>query len=369
MSKKTVHILVQVLNILLPMLLAILFGAICLLIVGQNPFEVYGFLIRKTLLEGGGFMNSLGYATPILMTGIATALSYTANVYNMGIEGQMYMGAFLATYLGFTVTGLPAWLHTIICLAGGAVGGMLYALIPAILKAKYRINEVVTTIMLNSIAIIFTSYLTNGPFSDNVGYAATYEIAETARIPRLFSRYRVTYAIFIAIAIILVIWFIEKKTKFGYEIKTIGKQQEFADAVGMRVNKKIIAIFLIGGAIGGIAGATEMMGVNFRFTPSWSTNPGLGWDGQAVCLLAHQNPIAILITGVLFGAFKYGGVALQSNMGVSLDIINIIKSSLILFLSAQYLYENRGIFKKWQEKIARRRAKNEPIVNEPKEVQ
>ena len=363
--KKTKKFIANVLNIALPIVLALLFGAICLLIVGKNPLDVYGYLVRKTLLDGGGFMNSLGYATPILMTGIATALSYTANVYNMGIEGQMYMGAFFATFLGWTLQGLPSWLHITICLAGGALAGMAYAMIPAILKAVYRINEVVTTIMLNSIAIIFTAYLTNGPFSDNVGFAATFPIAKSAQISRIISRYRVTYAIFIAVAIIAIIWFLERKTRFGYEIKTLGRQQEFADAVGMEANKKIILIFLIGGAIGGIAGATEMMGVNIRFTPSWSTNPGLGWDGQAVCLLAHQNPIAILITGVLFGAFKYGGVTLQSNMGVSLDIINIIKSSLILFLAAQYVYTHKGWFKELTDWIENRK----PAVKQNGEVQ
>ncbi|MFV0351890.1 MAG: ABC transporter permease, partial [Oscillospiraceae bacterium] len=241
-------------------------------------------------------------------------------------------------------TGLPAPLHILVCLLGGAVAGMAYALIPAILKAYFRINEVVVTIMMNNIAIIFTSYLTNGPFADNVGYAATYAVAETAQIARMNSRYRVTYAIYIAVFILFLVWVLMKKTRLGYEISAIGKQKEFADAIGMKVYKKIIIVFLIGGAIAGVAGATEIMGVNIRFTPGWSTNPGLGWDGQAVCLLANKSPFGILITAFLFGAFKYGGVALQSKMGISLDIVNIIKSCLILFLVARYITVNSRIF-------------------------
>ncbi|MEG2857979.1 MAG: ABC transporter permease, partial [Clostridia bacterium] len=198
--------------------------------------------------------------------------------------------------------------------------------------------------MLNNIALIFTSYLTNGPFADNVGFAATFPVAETAQLSRINPKNRVTYALFIALAIVLLIWILMKRTRLGYEISALGKQKEFADSVGMRVRRKVLVVFLIGGAIAGIAGATEIMGVNIRFTPGWSANPGLGWDGQAVCLLANRNPLGILIAGILFGAFKYGGVVLQSKMGISLDIVNIIKSALILFLAAKYLTVDAKIF-------------------------
>lgn len=357
MNIKTKRAVVSVANVLLPLVFALAVGAVCLLMIGRNPLEIYGFLVQKTLLDPGGLMNSLGYATPLLMTGIATALSYSANVYNMGIEGQMYIGSWFATWIGFTVTGLSKPLHIALCLVGGAVLGMLYALVPAILKACFKINEVVTTIMLNNVAIIFTSYLTNGPFADNVGYAATYAVAETAQISRINSRYRVTWAIFIAVGILLLVWILMKKTRLGYEISALGKQKEFADAVGMRVSRKIFVVFMIGGAIAGVAGATEIMGVNIRFTPSWSVNPGLGWDGQAVCLLANRSPIGILVTAILFGAFKYGGVVLQSKMGISLDIVNIIKSALILFLAARYLTVDAKIFQKLGAKRREARAK------------
>lgn len=319
--------------------------------IGKNPLEIYWFIVKKAMLNYGGFMNSLGYATPLFMTGIATALSYNAGVYNMGIEGQMYVGAWFATYLGFTVVGVSKPLHILICLLGGMLLGMAYALIPAILKAIFRINEVVVTIMLNNVALIVTSYLTNGPFSDNCGYSATYPIAATAQLSRLNSKYRVTTGVFIAIAILAVVWILMKRTKLGYEVATIGKQREFSDAVGMKVYKKTIIVFLIGGAIAGIAGATELMGVNIRFTPGFSANPGLGWDGQAVCLLANRNPFGILITAFLFGAFKYGGIGLQSNLGIPLDIVNIIKSALILFLAAKYITMDTDILKRLVKKI------------------
>ena len=337
MSNRVKSKVVSVVNLLLPVLFALMVGAICLLMIGKNPLQIYGYLFKSTLLDYSGLMNSLGYATPLIMTGIATALSYRANIYNMGIEGQMYIGSWFATFLGWTVKGVSMPVHIAICLLGGMIAGMAYAYIPAVMKAYLHINEVVTTIMLNNIAIIFTSYLTNGPFSDNVGYSATYAVADTAVIARINPRYRVTYGILLDVAIVFLVKFVLENTKFGYEVRAIGKQKEFADSVGMKVCKKTIYIFLIGGGIAGIAGATEIMGVNLRFTPSWSVNPGLGWDGQAVCLLANQNILGTLVAAILFGAFKYGGVVLQSRMGISLDIINIIKSCLILFLAARYI--------------------------------
>ena len=156
---------------------------------------------------------------------------------------------------------------------------MLYAAIPALLKAYLNANVVVTTIMLNYIAIELTEFLTKAFFQGDQSYDSTYAIQETAEIPKIMSRYRVSYAIFLAVAIVLVVWFVSRRTSFGYEISAIGRQLEFSEAVGMRVRKKIVLIFLISGAIAGVAGATEVLGVNKNFMPNFSTNPGLGWQG------------------------------------------------------------------------------------------
>jgi simple sugar transport system permease protein len=359
--KKLKNFLIATFNVLLPLILALL--VVFILIIGKKPLDVYGFIVNSAFFKFDGLMNTLGFAAPLIMTGIATALSYTANVYNMGIEGQLYMGAWFATYIGFTFQGLPPGLHIPLCLLGGMIAGMLYSLIPAIFKAYFRINEVVVTIMLNSVATIFTTYLTNGPFKDNVGYSATYAINKSAQLSRLFPKYRLTTSIFIALAILAMVWFVLRRTRFGYEIKAIGKQREFSDAVGMNVRRKTIIVFLIGGAIAGIAGATEMMGVNIRFTPNFSTNPGLGWDGQAVCLLANRNPLGVLITAILFGAFKFGGISLQAKLGVPSDLINIIQSTLILFLSARYINKETKVFERIGEKLKRPHQKKEARSN------
>ncbi len=172
-------------------------------------------------------------------------------------------------------------------------------------------------------------------------YAHTEFILESARLAKLDSKYRCTVAIFIALAVWLIMYYILKRTKFGYEINCIGKQWEFSDAVGMRVSRKIIIIFVIGGALAGLAGATEILGVNYNFVNSFSANPGIGWDGFFVCILAGSNPLGILIYSIIFGALRYGALTAQTGLGVPLDILNIIKITLILFMAVKLVSNNQ----------------------------
>lgn len=328
-------------DVLVPLVFAFAVGSIFSLICGCNPFTLYGYIIKKAFFSLGGILNTLGYTTPIIITGIATALSIRANMYNMGIEGQVFLGAFTAALAGYMIKGLPPVLHVTLCLLIGAAFGALYALIPGLLKAKLRVNEVVTTVMLNSIATQVTGFLTQSYLGTGDAYAHTEFIEQTARLAKLNSKYRCTTAIFIALAIWLVLYFVLKKTKFGYEIDCIGKQWEFADAVGMHVSRKIVVIFVIGGALAGIAGATEILGVNYNFVSSFSANPGIGWDGFFVCILAGSNPVGILLFSIVFGALRYGALAAQTGLGVPLDLINIIKSTLVLFMAIKLIGNNR----------------------------
>ncbi len=348
----------SILNLLLPIIFAFSVGAVFILISGKNPIYVYKFLIQQAFFSKTGLLNTLAYATPIIMTGLGIAISFKAGLYNMGIEGQMYMGAFFATYLGFTLEGLPSVLHIAICILGGMLMGMAYSVIPAVLKAYYHVNEMVSSMMLNYAAIIFTKYLTNGPFTANVGYPATETVVDSAKLPRLASGTLFTPAFFIALFTVFVVWVIYRKTTLGYEIEAMGKHVEFSDSVGMRVEKRIIRIFLIAGAISGIAGATEMLGVHYRFTPGFSTNPGLGWDGMLVALLGAHEPVTVLIAAIFFGALKYGGTTMQTYIGISNDTIGIIQAALVLFLSVKYINKNARIFDKMEQAwIHRKEAK------------
>lgn len=346
MLTKRKKVLIGFLNGIIPVVLAFALGSVFISVAGHNPLQVYGLIVKEAFLDKKGFINTLAYGTPIIITALAACIAYNANVYNFGTEGQLYCGAFLAAFLGFTLSGLPHIVHVTICLLGGIAGGMAYALIPALLKSLLRINEVVTTIMLNSVAIIVTTYLTNGPFNAHVGYSATDPVAESAQFSRLYPGARLTTSFFMMLLLVVAVHIVLSKTKLGYEIRALGSNSEFSDAMGMRVYKKYILLFLISGGISGLAGASEIMGVNYRFTPSFSTNPGLGWDGVQIALLARNNPILSLVVGIIYGGFKYGGVVLQSQLGLSNDVINIIQSSMILFLAVRYVDEKTGFLRK-----------------------
>lgn len=342
-----------ILNILLPIVLALAVGAVFIAISGRSPLQVYAFLVQQSLFDKIGFLNTLASATPIIMTGLGIAISFRSGMFNMGIEGQMYMGAFFAAYLGFTLSGLPSLVHISVCILGGMLAGMLYSLIPAVLKAKFHVDEMVSTMMLNYVAMIFTEFLTNGPFYGYTGFPATVFIEETAQLSRFNSRVSFTAAFFIALFLVAVFMVIYRKMKLGYESEAMGKQIYFADSVGMRVDRKIIVIFLLAGAVSGIAGATEVLGVHQRFIANFSANPGLGWDGMLVALLASNHPVGIVFAAILFGALKYGGTTLQTFMGISNDTIGIIQSFLILFLSVRYIKSDSRIAMKLESLLDR----------------
>lgn len=348
-----------VLNVLLPLFFAFLVGAVFTIIIGYNPLVVYTEIIKNAFGSMTGWMQTLGFATPLIMTGIATAFCFKAGLWNIGVEGQLYMGAMGAAIVGggyFFFDKLPAGLHMVIAILVGALCGLIYAAIPALMKAYLSVNEVVTTIMLNYAATYFTAYLVKAHFQGSQTFDATEEVMAGAAIPKFLSRYRVTWAVILAVVIVLVIWFVEARTKFGYEISAIGRQLEFSEAAGMRVKKKILIIFLISGAIAGTAGATEILGVNKYFIPNFSTNPGLGWQGYFICVLSKHNPLAVLIIALIFGGFRYGSITVQSSMGIPLDLVNIIQGALIIFYSIQYVSDNTKIFKRMTAKLEAKRS-------------
>lgn len=215
METKTRTRIIRILNTLLPVLFALALGAVAILMVDQNPLKVYASIVRSAFFSKNGFLNTLIFATPLIMTGLCLVVAFGGGVFNLGGEGQLYLGAFFATYLGFTLEGLPSWLHVLICLLGGVVAGALFALIPGILKAYFRINELVSTIMLNYIALIFCNYLTNGPFAYSYQYSSTQPVLESAQLPKLVAGHKLSAGILVALVVFLFVWVLVKRTRFG----------------------------------------------------------------------------------------------------------------------------------------------------------
>lgn len=342
--KQKKNLLNNILNSILPVILAFVLGGIIIIAIGENPLETYGILVQKSLFTAKGFMNTLHYASPLILTGLAIAVTFKANIYNMGVEGQMLLGGFFAGIAGAYLPEMNSVLTKFICFLVAIVCGMLFALIPALLKAKCNVNEMVVTLMLNYAMIKTLEYLTTGVFRDTTaGYVATPTIKEGAMFQR-FGISRMTMFFVITMIILVIMYFVMKKSKLGYEITAIGKNSEFAEATGMNVGKKIIVMMLISGALSGIAGAGWMMSDQFKYTLSFSANPGLGWDGMLIALLGGHSPIGIVIAAIFYAALKTGSDSINMYTTVPKEIIAIIQGMIILFLAVKFINEHTNLF-------------------------
>jgi general nucleoside transport system permease protein len=325
----------------LPVLLAFALGAVIIAVIGENPFDTYGQMIAKALFEAEGLMRSLHVAGPLILTGLAIAITFKAGIFNMGVEGQMLVGGFFAGILGSRLEGLPPLLHVTICLIAAMLCGMAFALVPAILKAYFRVNEMVVTLMLNYAATEVVVFLSEGVFRDQkAGYVATPMIRESAMFNKLWGT-DLSPFFFVSILAFLAILFMMRRGKLGYEIEAIGKNLEFAEASGMRVRRKIIVIMLISGALSGLAGAGWMMSERFRYSLAFSGSPGLGWDGMLISLLGAHDPVGVIVAALFYSALKVGMSKIELFTEVPKEIVSVIQALMILFLSIKYIEKRR----------------------------
>ena len=315
------------------LLLSILVGAIVIFICGYSPVEAYGAILVGSFGSQRAVIQTLIQATPLVFAGLAFYFARNATLINLGIEGQLYMGALATSIVGVMDFGLPAFIHIpLTFLAGMALGG-LYGALVGFLKVKYGSNEVIATIMLNFIAIGIVNYMVNFPLKAEGSILAQSEkLLETAYLPRFVSKYQLSIGILIAIAIAFIIKYIMDKTVFGYEIKAVGNNILAAKTAGIKVGKIMIIAMFISGAIAGAAGATHVMGVDRKLISGFS--PGYGFDGIAVAALAGSNPLAIILSGILFGALRAGAIELNLMTDVPTDFVYVIQGLVVIFVSA-----------------------------------
>lgn len=351
---------VNILNALIPVVSAFVIGAVIIALLGEDPLATYGFMINSTLLDPAGFLKTLHFASPLILTGLAIAVTFKANIFNMGVEGQLLGGAFMAAIVGFSVEGLPSIVHVPLCLLAGVVTGMLFAAVPAILRAYFHVNEMVVTLMLNYAIIEILRVLSQSVFRDPAsGYVSTPAVADSAMFTRLFGTsltlfFPVTLVAFAAMYVVF------QRSKLGYEITSMGINPDFAEASGMNVRRKVMTIMLISGALSGLAGAGFMLSEKFKYTLDFSTNPGLGWDGMLISLLGGHSPIGILIAAIFYAALKTGADAISIFSDVPKEIVSVIQGLMILLLSIRYLRRSPDAFRLFRgdnDKAGKREAK------------
>jgi ABC-type uncharacterized transport system permease subunit len=316
-------------------LMAFIVGAIVLQVTGHSPIEAYGAMLRGAFGGVFGIGQTLTHATPIIFTALSFLFAFKSGLFNIGAEGQFLMGALGAVLVGISFDGLPAVVHVPLALLVGAIAGGLWGLIPAFLKTKFGAHEVITTMMLSYVALYLTGYMVNYPFKAPGWVAQTVPIARSAELPRILPPTQLSASIFVAGLLTLGIQYILMKTAFGFEIRATGLNPDAAKNAGIDVDRRLIFALVVSGAMAGLGGSGEILGVHRRFIEGFS--PGYGWDGLAVALVGGNHPYGALLAAVLFGALRSGGMVMTRATGVPLDIIFLLRALVILFVAAPTL--------------------------------
>lgn len=320
---------------LISVVMAIFVGSLVILAIGYNPIQAYGELLRGAFGTPVAVTITLSKSVPLILSGLAVALAFKCSVFNIGVEGQLMMGAMAAGIFGVQVA-LPGILHVPFVLIMSMAFGVLWAVVPALLKLKANVNVVISTIMFNYVATFLTQFLIMGPFKGDSAAAATHAIHNSARLPALLPKpFKLNLGFLLAILMVFAVYIFLNKTKRGYEMKAVGLSPTASHYQGINYQQNMFLALLISGAISGLAGGIEVTGSLGKMVNGFST--GYGFTGIPVALMARNNPFAIILTGLFFGAMGSGSLRMQTSVGVSSDITSVIQALVIIFLCAEHV--------------------------------
>lgn len=313
--------------------IAVVIGGALVAALGSNPFAVYGILIEGSLFGWPNISVTLQQTTPLIFTGLAVAVAFRAGMWNIGVEGQMLMGALSAGIVGFQVH-LPTVLHLPLSILAAIAGGALWAGIPGVLRAYFNVNELVLCLMLNPMALLLTGYVSTHPLKAPGPTNKLPDILQSAQLPGLSEFSQLNVGIFLAMALVGVVAVFNLRSVWGFEWKLLGLNPRFAQYGGINVRANAVWVMLASGAIAGAAGAEQVLGVYHAYYDNFS--PGYGFDGIAVAMLADFNPIGVVASALLFGALNSGSTVLQMMTNVSKYLVQVLQFIIVLLLAARF---------------------------------
>lgn len=329
--------------ILYPMIsivIAVMIGAIIILIGGNNPSETFFLMFEGSLGTPHAIAETVVKTASLSIAGLSYAFAYRCGMLNIGIEGQMLAGAILSTWVGINLTGIPSIFHILLSLLAGILAGVIIGAFIAFLKNRFSANEVITTVMVNYIMLFVVEYLVNGPMREAPEFPQSAKIAPSAELPNLIGGTRVNIGILIAIVLTLIYGIFWKKSQLGFEIKIVGTNPNVAKSIGINVKRCRLIAFAISGGLGGLVGSLEILGIQKRLLQSFSA--GYGFDGIAVALLGKNSPLGILLSSLLFGIMKTGGNVVQMFSGVPSSVVMIIQAVIILMMTIEIFQTKQG---------------------------
>ncbi|OAS83274.1 MULTISPECIES: ABC transporter permease [Metabacillus] len=327
-------------NLLIPIIaiiLGLVCGAIIMLVSGYDPIAGYSALWYGIFGESYYIGETVRQVTPYILTGLAVAFAFRTGLFNIGVEGQVIVGWLAAVWVGIAFE-LPMIIHLPLAIIVAGLAGALWGFIPGFLKARFKVHEVIVTIMMNYVALHVTNALIRDVITDNAD--KTEKVFPSASLRSEFFENitdfsRMHYGIFIAIIAAFLMWFLLEKTTKGYELRAVGFNHDAAHYSGMNVNKNIILSMVISGAFAGVAGAMEGLGT-FEYVSVKGGFTGIGFDGIAVALIGGNTAIGIILAAVLFGGLKIGALNMPSEAGVPNELVEIVIALIIFFVASSY---------------------------------
>lgn len=327
--------LIKILVPILAILCSFLVGAILIVCIGGNPLEAYYYLFKGAFGTSSNVGETIIKAVPLIFTGLAATFAYRCGVFNLGAEGQFVMGAVMSIWLSTILAGIPPVMQLIISLTGGMIAGGIWALIPGILKVTRGLNEMIVSIMLNYVAILFMGYLYSGPLREG---SVPQTAAVSAKLGKIAGDSRVHIGIVIALIIAIAVYYFLFDTSKGFKLRAVGLNATAAEYNGFPVKKLMLLSFVISGAIAGMGGSVELHGTQYRLMAGFGD--GYGFDGVAVALIGQLNPVGTVLVAYLFAVLRKGATTMQVGTGMPTSVIDIIQALVIVFAVAGSAFVN-----------------------------
>lgn len=326
MKKDFMNVLIPVLSIIL----AFVIGMIIILCLGANPIQAIGYLFRGAFGTITNFANTVVRSMPLIFCGLCTCFAYRCGVFNLGGEGQFLMGAMGAIAVSLLIGAEGPWV-TVLAIVAGTLAGGFWGLLPGILKSWRGLNEMITTIMFNYVAILFMGFVYTSALREG-SVPQTAPVPEATQIARIFPSLRITWGIVIAIVVGVAVWYFLFNTSKGFQLRAVGFNPTASQFNGFSVNRYRLMAFVVSGAIAGLGGACDILGTQFRLISGYGG--GYGFDGVAIALIAQLNPIATMIVAYFFAVLRVGSTTMQVGTGVPTSVIDIIQAMVIIFAVA-----------------------------------
>jgi simple sugar transport system permease protein len=320
-------------------ILALLVGALILIVFGINPLEAYQVMLKGSLGSGYALSETLVKAIPLMLTGLGVSIAFRMLFWNIGAEGQLAMGGIAAAFVALFLSDyVPGFLLIPLMMILAILAGAMWGLIPAALKATIGVNEILTTLMMNYIAILLVEYLYLGPWRDPEGYGfpGTAQFPQAAWLPRLTGRVHI--GILFAILAAVLVWFILARTRWGYEIRVIGENPRAARYAGMSIARNIVLVMLLSGGLAGLAGMAEVSGIAHRLYQGLTV--GHGYTAIIVAWLAALNPWGVLLVAFLMAALLVGGDQMQIALGLPAAVAGVLQGAILFFVLGGSIFVN-----------------------------